>query len=248
MAKPVVKKQYTLTDRVYLVEIVKGLVLTMRHILFNVRASFRPGPHTIPTTWQYPEDRREISPIFRGAHMLLLDDKGREKCVGCGMCAKACPANCLTVKRGKVEEGQEDRYSGKTFCSEFHIDFLRCIFCGFCEEACPRNALALGPGYELAAYTPEECQLRKEQMLENYRQAKAAGRVNRPLKPVPVEGAAEEEAAKKAAAAAKKPAAGETETVAKKPAATAKPAAGEAEGTKAEAAAPKKAAEAPSEE
>ncbi len=204
MAKPVVKRQYTLGERVYLWEIIKGLGLTWRHFIFNIRASFRPGPHTVPTCWQYPEDRtREISPIFRGAHMLQLDDKGREKCIGCGMCAKACPAKCITVKRGKVPEGQEDKYAAKTYCEEFTIDFTRCIFCGFCEEACPKGAIVLGQGYELAQYTRQECLITKEKLLENFHTAKAEGKLKPPAKPVPVAGGNDKKPAAKAAGAAK---------------------------------------------
>ncbi len=195
MAKPVVEKTYTLGERVYLLEILKGMGLTIRHFVSNVSASFRPGPHTVPTCWQYPEDRREISPVFRGEHLLTLDDKGREKCVGCGMCARACPAKCITVKRGKVAEGQEDKYAGKTFCEDFKIDLLRCIFCGFCEEACPKGAIMLGKGYELARYTGAECQLTKERMLENFHREKEAGILKEPRKPVPVAGAKKAEGA-----------------------------------------------------
>ncbi len=196
MARPVVEKKYSFTERIYLYEIVKGLGLTWKHFVKNFTASLKRGPHTVPTCWQYPEDRRKISPIFRGEHLLLLDEQGREKCVGCGMCARACPAKCITVKRGKVAEGEESRYAGKTYCEEFQIDLLRCIFCGFCEEACPKGAIALGKGYELARYTPGECQLTKEKMLANYRREKELGILKPPRKPVPVAGAAKEAAAK----------------------------------------------------
>ncbi len=210
MAKPVVQRKYTLAERIYLWEIIKGLGLTWKHFVFNIRASFRPGPHTVPTCWQYPEDRtREISPVFRGEHMLKLDDKGRELCVGCGMCARTCPAKCITVKRGKVPKEQADKYAGKTFCEEFQIDLLRCIFCGFCEETCPKGAIELGKGYELADYTREDCQLRKPRMIENFLKAKEEGTLKPPRKPVPVAGGDEKPAAKKGAkvAAAKKAAA-----------------------------------------
>ncbi len=205
MARPVVKKEFSLSDRVYLIEIIKGLGLTWKHFLFNFRACFRPGPHTVPTCWQYPEDLREIAPIFRGAHMLLLDEKGREKCVGCGMCARACPAKCITVKRGKVQEGEEGKYAGKTYCAEFKIDMLRCIFCGFCEEACPKGAIVLGQEYELAEYTPEKCLYDKARLLANYEKAKSEGKLKPARKPVPVEAPPPKAAPKsKPKAAAKK--------------------------------------------
>jgi NADH-quinone oxidoreductase subunit I len=201
--KPVVKREYTFGERIYLWEILKGLKLTWKHFTFNVRASFRPGPHTVPTCWQYPEDRRPIAPIFRGAHYLVLDDEGRELCVGCGMCARACPAKCITVKRGKPAEGEEGKYAGKTMCSEFEIDMLRCIFCGFCEEACPKGAIKLGPEYELAEYDMESCIYNKEKLLANFHKAKAEGKLKPPKKPVPVAGGDKKPAAKKAAGAAK---------------------------------------------
>ena len=187
MAKPVVKKEYTLSERIYLWEILKGMKLTWGHFWFNFKASWRPGPHTIPTCWQYPEDRtREISPVFRGEHMLQRDDKGREVCIACGMCAKICPAKCITVKKGKREEGEEDKYAAKTYPASFEIDLLRCIFCGFCEETCPKNAIVLSQEYELARYTKEECILDKRKLLLNYAKAKEEGKLKPPKKPVPV--------------------------------------------------------------
>ena len=191
MAKPQVKREYTFGERIYLWEILKGLGITWKHFTFNVRASFRPGPHTVPTCWQYPWDEREISPIFRGEHMLCLDEEGRELCIGCGMCAKVCPAGCITVKRGKVPEGEEDRYAGKTRSEEFRIDLLRCIFCGFCEEACPKGAIVLGREYELADYTREACQRDKARLIENFLKAKAEGRLKPKRPPVPVAGSEE---------------------------------------------------------
>ncbi len=204
MPKPVVKKEYPLSVRIYLWEILKGLGITWRHFVKNIRYSFRKGPHTVPTTWQYPEDRRPISPNFRGAHMLQLNEKGQELCVGCGMCAKACPAKCITVKRGKPAEGEEDRYAGKTMCEEFTIDMLRCIFCGFCEEACPKNAIVLGQGHELAEYTMEACIYDKAKLIANFEEAKAAGKLKPKPKKVPVEAPPKAEAKKPAAKPAAK--------------------------------------------
>jgi NADH-quinone oxidoreductase subunit I len=187
MAKPVVKKEYTLTERIYLWEILKGMKLTWGHFWFNFKACWRPGPHTIPTCWQYPEDRtREISPVYRGEHYLQRDEKGREVCIACGMCAKICPAKCITVKKGKREEGEEDKYASKTYPASFEIDLLRCIFCGFCEETCPKNAIVLGREFELAKFSKEECILDKRRLLLNYRKAKEEGKLKPPRKPVPV--------------------------------------------------------------
>jgi len=185
MAKPLVEKQYTLKERVYLWEILKGLKLTWKHFTFNFKASLKSGPHTVPTCWQYPWDEREISPIFRGEHMLCLDDKGREKCIGCGTCARGCPSQCITVKRGKVPEDQKDKYAGKSYSEVFEINLLRCIFCGFCEESCPKGAIILGQGYELADYSREACIAKKDRLIKNFLKAKETGTLKPPKKPVP---------------------------------------------------------------
>ncbi len=203
MAKPVVKKEYTFLERIYLWEIIKGLRLTWKHFTFNFKASLKKGPHTVPTCWQYPEDRRPISPVFRGAHMLCLNDEGKELCVGCGMCARICPAKCITVKRGKPEPGTEDKYAGKTICTEFTIEMLRCIFCGFCEETCPKGAIKLGQEYELAEYTMEACLYDKERLLQNFQKAKVEGKLKPEPKPVPVAGVDKKKVASKAAAKSK---------------------------------------------
>ncbi len=205
MAKPVVKREYTFGERIYLWEILKGLKITWKHFTFNVRASLRKGPHTVPTCWQYPWDKREISPIFRGEHMLTLDDEGREKCIGCGMCARTCPAACITVKRGKVKEGEEHKYVAKTYCEEFEIDLLRCIFCGFCEETCPKDAIKLGQGYELADYSREACLANKDRLMANFFKAKEEGKLKPPRKPVPVVKVEKKGPAKKQAGEVKAP-------------------------------------------
>ncbi len=196
MAKPVVQRKYTLGERIYLVEILKGLGLTWKHFIFNFRASLKPGPHTVPTCWQYPWDRREIAPVFRGEHMLSLDEKGREKCIACGMCARVCPAQCITVKKGKVKEGEEEKYAGKFYPASFEIDLLRCIFCGFCEETCPKNAIVLGQGYELAQYEGKECIITKERLINNFKAALDSGNLKPPRKKVPVAGAKEKKSLK----------------------------------------------------
>ena len=51
-----------------------------------------------PTTIQYPEEKVPVYPRFRGRHKLhRFEDTGLEKCVGCSLCAAACPADCIRV-------------------------------------------------------------------------------------------------------------------------------------------------------
>ena len=51
-----------------------------------------------PVTVQYPEEKTPVYPRFRGRHKLhRFEDTGLEKCVGCSLCAAACPADCIRV-------------------------------------------------------------------------------------------------------------------------------------------------------
>ncbi len=67
----------------------KGFAVTFRQI-------FRK-----PITQEYPEFKRPVYPRFRGRHRLHLHDNGLEKCVGCSLCAAACPADCIRVVAGR---------------------------------------------------------------------------------------------------------------------------------------------------
>jgi NADH-quinone oxidoreductase subunit I len=76
----------------------RGLKMTM--------ARYVEGPMTI----QYPEEKTPVYPRFRGRHKLhRFEDTGLEKCVGCSLCAAACPADCIRVVA--AENTPENRVS-----------------------------------------------------------------------------------------------------------------------------------------
>ena len=100
-------------------------------------------------TEQYPEQKVPPKPRFHGRHQLNRWADGLEKCVGCELCAWACPADAILVEG--ADNSDEERFSpGERYGRVYQINYLRCILCGLCIEACPTRALTMTNEYELA--------------------------------------------------------------------------------------------------
>ena len=118
-----------------------------------------------PATIQYPEEKVPVYPRFRGRHRLhRFEDTGLEKCVGCSLCAAACPADCIRVVA--AENTPENRVSaGERYAAVYEINLSRCIFCGYCEIACPFDAITMGHDYEMSDYNRSDLIFTKEMLL-----------------------------------------------------------------------------------
>ncbi|MCW2928165.1 MAG: NADH-quinone oxidoreductase, chain [Thermoleophilia bacterium] len=115
-------------------------------------------------TEQYPEVKHAVMPRFRGRHKLHLHANGLEKCVGCSLCAAACPADCIRVVA--AENTPEHRVSaGERYAQVYEINMSRCIFCGYCEMACPFDAITLGNDWELADLNRDQMVYTKDMLL-----------------------------------------------------------------------------------
>ncbi|MEA3297823.1 MAG: NADH-quinone oxidoreductase subunit NuoI [candidate division Zixibacteria bacterium] len=123
-----------------------GFYVTLKHL-------FRK-----PVTLDYPRQKKPMVPRYRGKHYLERYIDGTERCVCCGLCAAACPADAIYMEPEENEKGERR-------AKVYEINLLRCIFCGFCEEACPEEAIFLGQEYEFSDYMRDSFINTKDKML-----------------------------------------------------------------------------------
>ena len=141
------KKDLNLLEKIYIPEIAKGLLLTLKNM-------FRPK-----FTMQYPEEKFIPPASYRGRPVLVQEENGVERCVACGLCSRVCPALAIEVQAAETPL-EKERYPER-----FEINMLRCIFCGFCEEVCPEEAIVMSKDYELVYTNRKDAIYGKDKLL-----------------------------------------------------------------------------------
>jgi NADH-quinone oxidoreductase subunit I len=134
--------------------ILAGMWVTLK---IMARTLFRRGAATI----QFPEQKRDHSPRYRGVHILTVREDGSPKCVACYMCATACPAECIYIEAGERPEKQIEKYP-----TRFEIDLLRCVYCGFCVDACPEEAILMSRENDLVGTTRAELIIDRDRLMD----------------------------------------------------------------------------------
>jgi NADH-quinone oxidoreductase subunit I len=133
--------------------IIRGFATTFKHVLEE------------PVTVQYPEQERPFRARYKGRHHLRRYENGLEKCIGCSLCAAACPADAIWVEA--AENTDEARFSpGERYAKTYEINMLRCIFCGYCEDACPTQAIELGHEHQLSFTDRRDAIFTKDMLID----------------------------------------------------------------------------------
>ena len=125
--------------------IAKGLSVTLKRFFIS------------PTVSQYPEQKLHTSRRIRGNELVW----SREKCTGCGTCAKTCPQGAIVIVTST--NPVENKYE----VEKYEVDTGYCIQCGLCIEACPYDALFLGYSFERAKYRRGDLVQADDMLLES---------------------------------------------------------------------------------
>jgi NADH-quinone oxidoreductase subunit I len=127
-------------ERMYLLAIVKGMIITIKHLF------------TRKVTIQYPEQVRERSPVYRGQHQLKRDEQGRENCTVCIMCVINLQKITMTAEERKPEENT---------CTEKknmlrYMKYVALYFFCLCEDAVQKTPILTTSKNWLFSYDRED--------------------------------------------------------------------------------------------
>jgi NADH-quinone oxidoreductase subunit I len=149
------RESLTVLERLYIVEVVKGLVQTTGHLLthfstFMLQTVGLCKDKKPWATFEYPDQARPYAERYRGRHRLTLNGDGSVRCTACFLCATACPAKCIYIEASEHDDPQIEKFPNR-----YEIDTLLCVYCGYCVEACPVDAIRMDTGIHPEIYPPD---------------------------------------------------------------------------------------------
>jgi len=170
----------------YFKEILVGFGSLLGGMAVTIRYFFKPI-----VTVQYPREKLEMSPNYRGYPQLIIDPETKtHRCIACEMCSRICPSQLITVEGTKFPGEKQKR------ATKYIHEHQYCSLCGLCVEVCPTTALEFSQIYSLAGYNRQDFVI--DHLILLQKRQNAAG-----LAATPVPTAAQIEAAQAAEAAAK---------------------------------------------
>jgi NADH-quinone oxidoreductase subunit I len=171
-------EQMGLWERLYLPEILRGLMVTgyrfWRNLFVHTLHQIGLAKHIeAAQTIQYPDERWLYPDTYRGSHRLTLKSDDTVQCTACFLCATACPAECIYIEAGEYPDKAVEKYPVR-----YEIDTLRCIYCGFCVEACPCDAIRMDTGLHPAnwGFSRKDFVENKELLMQRSRDLEAKGK------------------------------------------------------------------------
>ncbi|MGA1861964.1 NADH-quinone oxidoreductase subunit NuoI [Deferribacter thermophilus] len=144
-------KNKNIFDYIFFTEILQGMGVTLKHMFKK------------PVTYKYPFEATPIFERFRGVHYMKTDENGNPKCVGCYLCERVCPSECIYIE---TDAGP----NGERLIRKYEIELDRCIYCGFCEEACPVDAIHMGRSYDVVRPTRDGYRVNMRFLVDKYKE------------------------------------------------------------------------------
>jgi NADH-quinone oxidoreductase chain I len=130
----------------YFKEIVSGFASLLAGMAVTLRYFVKPM-----VTVQYPREKIQMSPRYRGYVQLLLDPQTEtHRCIACEMCAHICPSQLIHLEGTKIPGGK------KKVPRKYVHEYYYCSLCGLCVDICPTGALEFSQDYRIAGYSRED--------------------------------------------------------------------------------------------